>query len=98
MFGLQKEKMITKRDSCIGEVQWTVTVPAEPDESVRRYLDARGDGEDGLSEPVRKAVSGYLISSVARECKEEVRKAALSQQELDKIIEDGIAWAKKQPG
>lgn len=87
-----------KRDYCIEEVQWTVTVPAELDESVRRYLASRGDGEDGISELVRKAVAGYLLSLSVRECKEEVRKAGLSQKELDKIIEDGIAWTKKQPG
>lgn len=89
---------MTKRDSCIGEVKWTVTVPAELDESVRRYLASRGKGVDGLSELVQKAVAGHLLSLSVRECKEEVRKAGLTQQELDKIIEDGIAWAKKQPG
>ena len=34
------------------------------------------------------------MSSLTGEAKEKVRASGLSQNELDKIIADGIAWAK----
>ena len=44
-----------------------------------------------------KAVSRYIISSLAEEAKEEVRTSGLSQDDLDKIIADGVMWAKEHP-
>lgn len=46
---------------------------------------------------VQKAVSRYILSSITDEAKERVRQSGLTQEELDKIITDGIAWAKEQP-
>lgn len=88
---------MTKRDSCIGGVKWTVTVPAELDESVRRYLASRGKGVDGLSELVQKAVAGHLLSLSVRECKEEVRKAGLTQQELERSLKTESPGRKSSP-
>lgn len=78
-------------------VRWNISVPPDFDEATRIYLASQGGKKGALSLLVQKAVSRYILSSITDEAKERVRQSGLTQEELDKIITDGIAWAKEQP-
>ena len=80
-----------------GNVKWNISVTPEFDESTRLFLASTGGRKGALSALVQKAVSRYILSELTAEAKNKVRDSGLSQQELDKIIADGIAWAKDQP-
>ena len=82
----------------ITNVEWNITVSQELDEATRIFLASQGGEKGALSALVQKAVSGYIIAALAAEMKDNVRKSGMSQEELDKVIADGIAWAKEQPG
>ena len=73
-----------------------MSVAADCDEATRIYLASQGGKKGSLSSLVQKAVSRYILSSLTGEAKEKVRASRLSQSELDKIIADGLAWAKDQ--
>lgn len=82
---------------CNSNVKWNISVPPDFDEATRIYLASHGGKKGALSSLVQKAVSRYIISSLAEEAKEEVRTSGLSQDDLDKIIADGVMWAKEHP-
>lgn len=56
---------------------------------------SQGIKED-LSALVKKAVSRYILASLSGEAKNKVKNSSLSQKDLDKIIVDGLAWAKNR--
>ena len=87
---------MTQSATRIANVKWNISVPPDFDEATRIYLASQGGTKGSLSSLVQKAVSRYILSSLTGEAKEKVRASALSQNELDKIIADGIAWAKDQ--
>lgn len=78
-------------------VNWSISVPAEFDEAVRLFLASQGEKEASLSSLVQKAVARYILSSVTAEAKAKVRKSGISQEELDRIIADGVAFARGNP-
>ena len=88
---------MTRSAARVAKVKWNISVPPEFDEATRIYLASQGGRKGSLSSLVRKAVSCYILSSLAGEDKEKVRASGLSQNELDKIIADGLTWAKDQP-
>lgn len=88
---------MTQSVTRIANVKWTISVPTDLDEATRIYLASQGGKKNSLSSLVQKAVSIYILSSLTGESKEKVRASKLSQQELDKIISDGLACAKHQP-
>ena len=78
-------------------VKWNISVAPEFDEATRFFLASQGGKKGALSELVQKAVSRYILSSLSGEAKDKVRKSGLSQNDLNKIIADGLAWSKGQP-
>ena len=88
---------MTQSVICNSNVKWNISVPPDFDEATRIYLASHGAKKGALSSLVQKAVSRYIISSLAEEAKEEVRTSGLSQDDLDKIIADGVMWAKEHP-
>lgn len=88
---------MTQSVICNSNVKWNISVPPDFDEATRIYLASHGGKKGALSSLVQKAVSRYIISSLAEEAKEEVRTSGLSQDDLDKIIADGVMWAKELP-
>lgn len=88
---------MTQSTANIAKIKWNISVPSDFDEATRMYLASQGGRKGSLSALVQKAVSQYILSSLTSEAKERVRASGLSQKELDKIIADGIAWAKDQP-
>ena len=87
---------MTRSATRTANVKWNVSVPPDFDEATRIYLASQGGKKGSLSALVQKAVSCYILSSLTEEAKEAVRASGLSQNELDKIIADGLAWAKDQ--
>ncbi len=77
-------------------VKWNISVPPEFDEATRIYLASQGGKKGSLSMLVQKAVSRYILTSITAQAKGKVRGCGLSQNDLDKIITEGIAWAKDQ--
>ena len=88
---------MTQSVICNSNVKWNISVPPDFDEATRIYLASHGGKKGALSSLVQKAVSRYILSSLAEEAKEEVRTSGLSQDDLDKIIADGVMWAKEHP-
>ena len=88
---------MTQSAARIANVKWNISVPPDFDEATRIYLASQGGKKGSLSSLVQKAVSRYTLSSLTGEAKEKVHASGLSQNELNKIIADGIAWAKDQP-
>lgn len=88
---------MTQSVICNSNVKWNISVPPDFDEATRIYLASHGGKKGALSSLVQKAVSRYIISSLTEEAKEEVRTSGLSQDDLDKIIADGVMWAKEHP-
>lgn len=88
---------MTQTEIDTNKVVWKIPVPREMDEAVRLYLASQGEKADALSAFVQKAVSCYLLSSFSAEAKRKVCNSGLLQNELEEIIDKGIAWAKVQP-
>ncbi len=87
---------MTQAVASIPNVKWNISVPREFDEATRVFLASQGGKKGALSALVQKAVSGYIIAALASEMKDNVRKSGMSQEDLDQLIGDGIAWAKDQ--
>lgn len=88
---------MTQSATRIANVKWNISVPPDFDEATRIYLASQGGKKGSLSSLVQKAVSLYILSSLTEESKEKVRVSKQSQQELDKIIVDGLTCVKHQP-
>ena len=88
---------MTQSATRIANVKCNISVPPDFDEATRIYLASQGGKKGSLSSLVQKAVSLYILSSLTEESKEKVRVSKLSQQELDKIIVDGLTCVKHQP-
>ena len=88
---------MTRTEIDTNKVVWKISVPREMDEAVRLYLASQEEKTDALSNLVQKAVSCYLLSSFSAEVKKKVSDSGLLQNELEEIIDKGIAWAKEQP-
>lgn len=88
---------MTQTEIDTNKVVWKISVPREMDEAVRLYLASQEGKTDALSDLVQKAVSCYLLSSFSAEAKRKVCDSGLLQNELEEIIDKGIAWAKVQP-
>lgn len=87
---------MTQSAVCKGNVKWNISVPSEFDEEIRFFLASQGEIKEDLSALVKKAVSRYILASLSREAKDKVKNSSLSQKDLDKIIVDGLAWAKNR--
>lgn len=81
---------------CKGNVKWNISVPSEFDEEIRFFLASQGGIKEDLSALVKKAVFRYILASLSGEAKDKVKNSSLSQKDLDKIIVDGLAWAKNR--
>ena len=88
---------MTQTEIDTNKVVWKISVPREMDEAVRLYIASQEEKTDALSDLVQKAVSCYLLSSFSAEAKRKVCDSGLLQNELEEIIDKGIAWAKVQP-
>ena len=87
---------MTQSAVCKGKVKWNISVPSEFDEEIRFFLASQGGIKEDLSALVKKAVSRYILASLSGEAKNKVKNSSLSQKDLDKIIVDGLAWAKNR--
>lgn len=87
---------MTQSAVCKGNVKWNISVPSEFDEEIRFFLASQGEIKEDLSALVIKAVSRYILASLSGEAKDKVKNSSLSQKDLDKIIVDGLAWAKNR--
>lgn len=87
---------MTQSAVCKGNVTWNISVPSEFDEEIRFFLASQGEIKEDLSALVKKAVSRYILASLSGEAKDKVKNSSLSQKDLDKIIVDGLAWAKNR--
>lgn len=87
---------MTQSTVCKGNVKWNISVPSEFDEEIRFFLASQGGIKEDLSALVKKAVSRYILASLSGEGKDKVKNSSLSQKDLDKIIVDGLAWAKNR--
>lgn len=87
---------MTQSAVCKGNVKWNISVPSEFDEEIRFFLASQGGIKEDLSALVKKAVSRYILASLSGEAKNKVKNSSLSQKDLDKIIDDGLAWAKNR--
>ncbi len=87
---------MTQSAVCKGNVKWNISVPSEFDEEIRFFLASQGEIKEDLSALVKKAVSRYILASLSGEAKDKVKNSRLSQKDLDKIIVDGLAWAKNR--
>ncbi len=87
---------MTQSAVCKGNVKWNISVPSEFDEEIRFFLASQGGIKEDLSALVIKAVSRYILASLSGEAKDKVKNSSLSQKDLDKIIVDGLAWAKNR--
>lgn len=87
---------MTQSSVCKGNVKWNISVPSEFDEEIRFFLASQGGIKEDLSALVIKAVSRYILASLSGEAKDKVKNSSLSQKDLDKIIVDGLAWAKNR--
>ena len=61
------------------------------------FLASQGGNKGALSALVQNAVSLYILASLSGEAKRKMLDSGLSQAELNKIIAEGIEWAKGQP-
>lgn len=87
---------MTQSAVCKGNVKWNISVPSEFDEEIRFFLASQRGIKEDLSALVKKAVSRYILASLSGEAKNKVKNSSLSQKDLDKIIVDGLAWAKNR--
>ena len=87
---------MSSQDILIGKCAYP-PYKGEDHEATQIYLASHGGKKGALSALVQKAVSRYIIFSLTKETKEELRISGLSQDDLDKIIADGAAWTKGQP-
>ena len=87
---------MTQSAVCKGNVKWNISVPSEFDEEIRFFLASQGEIKEDLSALVKLAVSRYILASLSGEAKDKVKNSSLSQKDLDKIIVDGLAWAKNR--
>lgn len=87
---------MTQSAVCKGNVKWNISVPSEFDEEIRFFLASQGGIKEDLSALVKKAVSRYILASLSGEAKDKVKNSSLFQKDLDKIIVDGLAWAKNR--
>lgn len=78
-------------------VKWNISVSPEFDEATRIFLASQGGNKGALSALVQNAVSLYILASLSGEAKRKMLDSGLSQAELNKIIAEGIEWAKGQP-
>ena len=85
---------MTQSAVCKENVKWNISVPSEFDEEIRFFLASESGEKEDLSALVQKAVSRYILSYLSREARDKVRNSGLSQKDLDKIIADGLVWAK----
>ena len=60
---------MTQSVICNSNVKWNISVPPDFDEATRIYLASHGGKKGALSSLVQKAVSRYIISSLAEEAK-----------------------------
>ncbi|MFT4256687.1 MAG: ribbon-helix-helix domain-containing protein [Pseudoxanthomonas sp.] len=75
-------------------VRWNLAVSADTDQSVRMYLAARGGGRKGdLSKFIEAAVRDYLFERTVEDIKQ--ANADLSEDEMNDLIDEAVAWARK---
>ena len=77
--------------------RWNLSIPEETDRAVRSYLARQGRRKGDLSLPefVNEAVRREVFDRVGREIKE--RNADADPDELMKLIDEAVEWARADP-
>jgi hypothetical protein len=73
--------------------RWNLVVPRELDKSLRQFLADEGRGKKGdISRFVTEAVHKHIFETTLRAVRE--KNANVSQEEIDKAVEESLAWAR----
>jgi hypothetical protein len=75
--------------------RWNLSIPKETDRAVRSYLARKGLRKGDLSEFVNEAVRREMFDRVVRDIKE--RNADTDPDELTKLIDEAVEWARADP-
>lgn len=75
--------------------RWNLSISEETDRAVRSYLARKGLKKGDLSEFVNDAVRREVFDRVVRDIKE--RNADVDQDELIKLIDEAVEWARTNP-
>lgn len=74
--------------------RWNIAVSSDTDKAVRMYLAAHGGGRKGdLSRFIEEAVRTYLFEQTVAQTKADA--AGLSEAEVNELIDEAVAWARK---
>jgi hypothetical protein len=77
--------------------RWNLVVSKKTDKSLRQLLAAEGGGKKGdLSRFVEEAVKRQIFDSTLQLVRE--RNKDVPQDEIEAIVEESLAWARKQTG
>jgi hypothetical protein len=75
--------------------RWNLVVSSATDASLRQFLAYEGGGKKGdLSRFVEEAVKERIYDLTAQAIKKE--NASKTPEEIDEIVEEALAWARKQ--
>lgn len=75
--------------------RWTVSVSKETDVAVRTYLAQRGLKKGDLSRFIEEAVKWRVLDQTVAEVRSKF--ADMPPQELERVIEEAVAAARKPP-
>jgi hypothetical protein len=75
--------------------RWNLVVSKETDKSLRQFLAAEGGGKKGdLSRFVEETVRERIYDLTAQAIKQQ--NASRTPEEIDEIVEEALAWARRQ--
>ena len=74
--------------------RWTITVSAETDLALRRFLGARGMKKGDLSRVVEEVVRWRVFDETVQEMKN--RNQDLSPEELEQVIDEQVREARAE--
>jgi hypothetical protein len=75
--------------------RWNLVVSKETDKSLRQFLADEGGGKKGdLSRFVEEAVKKHIFDLTLKAVRDQ--NANMDPAELDAVIEESLAWARKQ--
>jgi hypothetical protein len=75
--------------------RWNLVVSKETDQSLRQFLANEGGGRKGdLSRFVEETVKERIYDLTAQAIKRE--NASRTPEEIDEIVEEALAWARRQ--
>ena len=77
--------------------RWNLVVSKETDRSLRQFLAYEGGGKKGdLSRFVEEAVKKHIFDTALKAAREHNKD--VDPDEMDRIIEESLAWARAQRG